>query len=96
MLTSSMFCIGVLLLNRIVEVSRMNLAIKRDYVIPTQPFLQLYDHLRTIMWCYIFLLFPLTIYSIRNYWRQWKNQFASGENTDIHVSDYHNLDEKVA
>jgi hypothetical protein len=30
------------------------------------------------MWCYIFLLFPLNIYSIRNFWLEWKNEFAEG------------------
>lgn len=78
-LTSAMFCIGVLTINKILEVTRLNEVIKADGIPNiSQPFYQLYDHTRTIMWCYIFLLLPLTIYSTRNYWRQWKNQFASG------------------
>lgn len=77
-LTSAMLCIGVLTLNKLLEVTRINEVIKADWVPNvSQSFIQLHDHVHIIMWCYIFLLLPLTIYSTRNYWREWKNQFAS-------------------
>ena len=50
--------------------------------------MKLYNDLRKVMWCYIFLLFPLGVYSIRNYWREWKNEFASGEQSEKDGSDY--------
>lgn len=81
-LTSAMLCIGVLTINRFAEIKRYDLVIKYASIPPNDPFLTLYNHLRRVMWCYVFLLFPITIYSIRNYWIQWKNQFASGEVTE--------------
>ena len=44
--------------------------------------MKLYNDLRKVMWCYVFLLFPVGVYSIRNYWREWKNEFAVGEKSE--------------
>ena len=78
MLTSTMLCIGILTVNKILEVYRMNEVIKLNVDTPGVPFLVLYDHTKDIMWCYIFLLFPLGVYSLRNYWREWKREHATG------------------
>ncbi len=98
--TSAILCLGVLTFNKIIEVTRMNEVIKSNLVDLGPPFYQLYDHTRTIMWCYVFLIFPLSIYSTRNYWREWKNQFASGEHTETHISENpimgDNIDENAA
>jgi len=33
--------------------------------------------MRKVFWCYIFLLFPLVIYSIKNKWIEWVNSFPA-------------------
>lgn len=68
-ITSAILCIGILTVDKIIEVTRLNQVVKTSGRSPNASFLQLYDHSRTVMWCYLFLLFPITIYSIRNYWR---------------------------
>lgn len=67
-LTSAMITICVLAINKFIEVNRYDKIVKITTFPPNPPFLQLYYHLRVIMWCYIFLLFPLCVYSIRNLW----------------------------
>ena len=81
-LTSALICIGILMIDRFVEVYRYDKVVKEDTGREDEVFLKLYNDLRKVMWCYIFLLFPLGIYSIRNYWREWKNEFASGDKSE--------------
>jgi hypothetical protein len=92
-LTSTLFCITILTVDRFVEVFRYDKIIKDNTFFNDEIFLKLYNDLRKVMWCYIFLLFPITIYSIRNKWLEWKHEFSSGEITDSHVSDYKKMSE---
>jgi hypothetical protein len=81
------------MVNRFVEVFRYDKMVKNNTFRNTEIFLKLYNDLRKVMWCYVFLLLPLGVYSVRNYWREWKNAFASGEHTESQASEYRKMEE---
>lgn len=87
--------LALLIIHRVIEVHRYDRMIDdnntKEYMYGLV-FVYLFGDMKKVLLCYLFLLTPLTAYSIRNKWVEWGNSFphlqnASNNNNAVNKSE---------